>query len=566
MYNTKKLQFAHSTRRAGSSRLIANCRFYILITLVTFACQQTTNSPVRSDRPAHSTTASPREHRVTSASSSHARRDQRRSSAKSTVLPVNNATSRFIARVHPPNLKSPNDFAVQQAGGVISQYSHEDILLIRLLRAHNVAPIDRSPTFPDAQLRLGQALFFDPLLSGNRDVACATCHHPTLAGGDSLSLSVGTGTMTPSRIGPARISGRGRRFAPRNSPDLFNRGSRYWSSQFWDSRVAITPDGYAISPAKAQLPPGIMNLLALQAMFPVTSRDEMRGAIQDAYNPLHNNELAALGDKDWPAIWHLLMKRLLQVPGYQKLFMDAYNITLQDLHRLSFVQAANCIAAFETVAFSFDDSPFDEYMRGNLEALSNPQKRGGIVFYGKAGCGRCHSGPLLTDQQHYNLAVPHVGPGKDSKLGLDVGRYAETKDCRDLYAFRTPPLRNVTETGPWMHNGSISDLRGVVRHHLNPVRSLLTYNPESHLTQPALKHAYSAKGGVIQQMIQGVDLSPIAITRQEFDDLMQFLASLTAPNLHERLRATIPTSVPSGLPVPGLADVRRQQQEASTAK
>ncbi len=430
-------------------------------------------------------------------------------------------------------------------------------MLVGLLRTHGVHPIDRGPTFSDAQLRLGQALFFDPLLSGNRDVACATCHHPLLASGDALSLSIGTGTMTPHSIGPVRVPGRGRRFIPRNSPDLFNRGSRYWRSQFWDGRVAITPEGHAISPAGDQLPPGIINVLALQAMFPPTSRDEMRGAVYDIHNPLRGNELASLGDKDWAAIWQQLMNRLLHVPGYQQLFMAAYNIQPRDLHRLNFVQAANCIAAFESVAFGFDDSPFDEYMKGNIASLSEQQKRGGIIFFGKGGCGRCHSGPLLTDQQFYNLAVPHVGPGKDRELGLDLGRYAETKDCRDLYAFRTPPLRNVTETGPWMHNGSMGDLGSAVRHHLNPVKSLLTYNPEAHLRQKELRYTYSVKGAVVRQMIQGLDLPPTALTEQEYNDLMQFLTSLTAPNLHERLKQTIPTRVPNGLPVPGVRAANR---------
>lgn len=554
MYNTNKILFTPLSRQIGSSGLIANCRLFLLILSVTFACRQTIQSSETNTARRQGKAASSHRHSTKPAVSTYRLQNHRSTGPSSSLKLVNHP----ILSIDAAQSGSRRNSVAQPTRGVVAQYSQADVLLINLLRAHHVAPVDCSPTFSAAQLRLGQALFFDPLLSGNRDVACATCHHPTLAGGDSLSLSVGTGTMTPSQIGKARINGRGRRFAPRNAPDLFNRGSRFWTSQFWDSRVAITPDGYAISPAGDQLPPGVMNLLSLQAMFPVTSRDEMRGAAQDACNPYYRNELSLPGDKDWPAIWHLLMTRLLQIPGYQKLFMEAYNISPHDLHRVTFVQAANSLAAFETAAFDFHDSPFDEYMRGRLSALSDQQKRGGIVFFGKAGCGRCHSGPLLTDQRHYNLAVPQVGPGKDLKLGLDLGRYAETKDCRDLYAFRTPPLRNVTETGPWMHNGSMGDLQSAVRHHLNPVRSILTYNPEVHLKQQELRYTYSAKGSVIQQMIQGVDLAPTVLTEREFEDLMQFLTSLTAPNLKERLRATIPASVPSGLPVPGVV-VRPKQ-------
>ena len=284
-------------------------------------------------------------------------------------------------------------------------------------------------------------------------------------------------------------------------------------------------------------------------MFPVTSRDEMRGSRRDASNPERNNELAAIPDDDFQAIWDALMVRLLRVPGYRTLFMKAYNIGTQELGQIGFQHAANAIAAFESTAFGYDDSPFDEYLRGNRDALSAPQKRGGILFFGKANCAHCHSGTLLTDQQHYNLAVPQLGPGKDAATGLDFGRFAETNNREDLFCFRTPPLRNVAVTGPWMHNGAFRDLRSVVQHHLNPAKSLLNYNPAAHLNERTLFQTVVMQKAVIESLVQRLDLTAIELNEGEFEDLMQFLAALTAPRLNERLRRFIPHSVPSGLPV-----------------
>jgi cytochrome c peroxidase len=430
-----------------------------------------------------------------------------------------------------------------------------DRALLRLLTLHDVSPIDLGPKYPQAQVKLGQALFFDPELSGNRDIACATCHHPLRASGDGLALSIGTGTATPSQIGVTRVKGKDRPFIPRNAPEVFNRGSRHWSTQFWDSRVAKAESGLFLSPAGDKLPAGIINVVAAQAMFPVTSRNEMRGSLRDASNPAYNNELAAITDDDFRAIWDALMLRLLRVPGYRTMFMKAYNIDAQDLKNLGFEHAANAIAAFEAVAFSYDDSPFDEYLRGKRDALTESQKRGGILFYGKATCVSCHSGTLLTDQKHYNLAVPQLGPGKDSATGLDFGLFTESRKQDDRFCFRTPPLRNVAVTGPWMHNGAFRDLRSVVRHHLDPVASLVSYNPADHLHERELIQEYAIEATVIESLVRRVDLTTIALSNTEVDDLVEFLAALTAPRLSERLRRTIPQRVPSGLPVAGAPSI-----------
>ncbi len=419
-----------------------------------------------------------------------------------------------------------------------------DHLLRQALADQNVTPLDSGlPSEPNADLLLlGQALYFDHELSGNRDIACATCHHPTLSTGDGLSLPIGTAAVVAGALGPARTKGPDRSLIPRNAPEVFNRGSTEWFSQFWDSRVVEDGLGGFLSPAGLDLPAGLPNVLAVQAMFPVTSRDEMRGAETDP------NELSAIPDADLPAMWAALVARLLAIPEYRKMFSDAYEIDDALLETvIGFEHAAMAIAAFEAEAFTFLDSPFDRYLAGDNHALSSAQKKGALLFYGQAQCSQCHAGPLLTDQQHYNLLVPHLGPGKvaGSDPPIDPGRALVTGVASDAFRFRTPPLRNVAVTAPYMHNGAYTDLKAAVRHHLDVVVAFDQYDPADHLDQVELIDTvvYSDVAGSMP------DLEPIELSKKDFNHLISFLKSLTAPRLKQRLRATIPSSVPSGLPI-----------------
>ena len=288
---------------------------------------------------------------------------------------------------------------------------------------------------------LGQALFFDKLLSGNRDISCATCHHPTFSVGDALPVAIGTGGTGQ---GDRRTLGRDRSLIPRNSPEVFNRGVAEWKSMFWDSRVAVGLDGEFVSPAGGQLPEGLSNVLAAQAMFPVTSRDEMRGSYGDADVTSRDNELTLLEDDDLPAIWEALMARLLANPEYVQLFQAAYPEV--PLDELGFQHAANAIAAFEVQAFTLYHTPWYSYLEGDDDAISDEAKEGALLFYDQVGCAECHSGPLFTDQEHHVLASPQVGPGKGEQAPWDLGRIRETGKAEDEFAFRTPPLHNL---GQW---------------------------------------------------------------------------------------------------------------------
>ncbi len=414
-----------------------------------------------------------------------------------------------------------------------------DRTLRLVLRRQGITPLHPGSTPPAAKVRLGQMLFFDKLLGGNRDTACATCHHPRFMSDDGLSLSIGT---MGQGLGPDRIKGADRPFVARNATEIFDRGSPDWYTMFWDGRVEVLPTGGLKTPAKDQLPPGLDNILAAQAMFPVTGRDEMRGDVGDP-----NNELSAHDDSDFTGIWSDLMIRIMSISEYHQMFRDAYPAT--PLGSFGFQHAANAIAAFESTAFASTDSPWDRYLAGDRKALSTSAKRGALLFFGRARCAGCHSGNLLTDQDYHNIAVPQLGPGKPPATPHDFGRGGVTGNLAQRFAFRTPPLRNVTVTGPWMHNGAFTSLEGAVRHHLNPVWSLLHYDPSQLV--PELQPTVLRDRQTIIGLLETLDplaRVPVRLSQHEFRDLMAFLESLTSPTL-DRLEAWIPSRVPSGLPV-----------------
>jgi len=411
-----------------------------------------------------------------------------------------------------------------------------------LLQA-NVTPLSPLPAEDPALVRLGQALMFDKVLSGNRDVSCATCHNPAAGTTDGLSVSIGTGGTGAAR---SRVLSAAPQFTARNSQELFNRGYAEFGRMFWDGRVSQAANGDFHTPAGDQLPPGLSGALAAQAMFPVTTRLEMRGQAGDLDRFGVPNELAQLGDDERPAIWDALMNRVLAIPEYVSLFQAAYPAVPPA--ELGFQHAANAIAAFEVEAFTSVNSPFDRYVRGDDAALGEPEKRGAILFFGEAACGSCHLGPHLTDQLFHAIGVPQVGPGMSPDEPEDRGA-APTSNPSDRFRFRTPPLRNVELTGPWMHDGAYTTLEASVRHYLDTDSALRSYDASqlredlraSHLSDPATIEALAAS-------IDPLVAAPLTLSDAEVADIVLFLRSLTDPGASD-LSTTIPASVPSGLPV-----------------
>lgn len=475
-------------------------------------------------------------------------------------------TGGTFERAEPEPVNQPVDETTDQKESKPDAGALDDELQ-QVIALANMGPIDLGPAPEEHKVALGEALFFDKEISGNRDISCATCHHPLLHGGDGLALSFGTGAKG---LGTTRKIGVGRELVPRNAPEIFNRGAPQWSTMFWDGRVVEEFD-YFGSPAGDVLPAGLESSLAVQAMFPPTSRDEMRGKSGDICRPVDGppevqnvftvteqaadsnsmnvpevNELALLEDAELTAIWTTLTDRLLAIPKYRELFAEAFPSV--PLGELGFQHAANAIAAYEIAAFSFADSPWDRYLAGDLNAMSPAAKEGALLFYGEAGCSNCHSGVLMTDQKYHNIGVPQFGPGKDES-GLDYGRFLVTGEPGDKYAFRTPPLRNIALTGPWLHNGAYVRLEDVVRHHLNAAESLGAFSGEQ--LPAGVKETMRHEAAVVTEVMSTLDplmTVPREIDAYEFEQLIAFLQALSSPSAVD-LAYLVPESVPSGLPV-----------------
>ncbi|MEX0728695.1 MAG: cytochrome c peroxidase [Planctomycetaceae bacterium] len=242
------------------------------------------------------------------------------------------------------------------------------------------SPKDNPAT--EAKVSLGKQLFFDPRLSGNNTMSCATCHLPEKAFGDGL----------------ARAKGHADKTLTRNTQSILNVG--FYTRYLWDGRAKSLEE---------------------QALGPIESPDEMNQNLDE------------------------LEQELNAVRGYVEQFQNVFgtNVTRDGV--------AKSLAAFQRTLVT-KPSRFDRYLNGDKQALSFNEKRGLELFKGAAGCIRCHHGPLLSDGKFYRLGASFQ----------DEGLASVTKKRDDKGKFRTPTLRNIAETGPYMHNGSMRTLDDVV--------------------------------------------------------------------------------------------------------
>ncbi len=404
---------------------------------------------------------------------------------------------------------------------------------------------DYRATDPAAEA-LGRLLFYDPVLSGNREVACATCHHPRHATGDGVALGIGDGGRG---LGPKRRADPGNppeRRIPRNAPSLFNLGAHEFTVMFADGRVEaeVGRPSDMRTPMDADMLEGFDGVLSAQTMFPVLSPDEMAGhySENDVSRAVRQGRITGPG-----GAWDVLTARVTAIPEYADGFAAAYP-HIGEGAPVSFADVSNAIAAFIAAEWRSDDSPFDAHLRGEV-LLGGAQARGMTLFYGEAGCAACHSGTFQTDHAFHATGAPQIGPGKAARFEdhrRDDGRMRVTGDPADAYAFRTPSLRNVTRTGPWGHAGAHDDLAAFLLHHADPSRPPPPLPDLPDGTGDIPDTADTADAAAI---LTAVTAPPVGLEEAEVAALMAFMAALEDP-VALAGRTGIPRTVPSGLPVP----------------
>jgi len=340
----------------------------------------------------------------------------------------------------------------------------------------------KNNAFSKEKANLGKLLFYDPILSGNKDVACASCHHPSNGYAEFLDLSIGPNSHGLSAKRqfkePNDIP-----FVKRNAQTVLNtafnginESNTYEpeiASMFWDERVKS---------------------LENQSLEPIKALEEMRGR-----------------NYKEDEILQRVITRLKKIPEYQTLFKNAFNendaITIDNL--------AKAIATFERTLVS-NNARFDLYMRGDDNVMSMSEKDGFELFK-SVGCINCHNGPMFSDYKPHVLGVPRNAKLTEADKGI-----------KDTFAFRTPSLRNLRFTAPYMHNGSFNDLRRV------------------------LEFYEDISNGVVRNKLVSKEkydpfIKELRLTVKDMSLIISFLNTLNDDNFDKE----IPEKVPSGLAVGG---------------
>jgi cytochrome c peroxidase len=397
---------------------------------------------------------------------------------------------------------------------VLSEIS-SDALLELAIEVHNLKPKDcedlQYSEITSEEVEVGKLLFESKLLSGNKDTSCSQCHIDEFGSSDGLPISVGVGG---DGEGLDRMyHGKGV-LVQRNSFSLFGRGSKDFVNYFWDGKLDAS-NGEIVSQFGDGLIAKLEEPLTVASVLPLIERDEFLGKRSSLYE---NDFLRSVGDKLYDqryyAVSDVIRKRIRTDADAVELKEALLSVDV-DVDRVELLDIGKLIGKFIAVNFQCEKSPWDAYLSGDLEALTESQKQGALLFYGKARCSVCHSGKLQSDFDYHSIGVPQRDFGPHSRR-RDLGRAAVTLDQEDLFKFRTPPLLGVKDTAPYGHNGAFSTLESVIVHHVNPLEHFL--NRDEVYNKFSYGRVHDSRDEI---------LSAITINGQkELDKLVKFLEAL----------------------------------------
>lgn len=292
-----------------------------------------------------------------------------------------------------------------------------------------------SDDIPQTKVALGERLFFDPILSSNRTVSCASCHKPEFAFADNRAFSLGVGNTPTARNSPTAMYMSGRK------------------ALFWDGRATHLHE---------------------QALMPIADSREMNLPISAA--------ITRLNESDY----------------YRKAFEQVFRSKPTSL------LLGEALASYQMSLGKYT-SAFDRYREGEETAMPARAILGLELFLGKAKCSLCHVGTDFTDDAFRNIGLTDLDTAKLASLSPDEwGRFNVTKEKADLGKFKTPHLRNIALTAPYMHDGSIKTLRKVIRFYNDTSRKINRH-----------------------WNLDTILVAPLKLSRREEKDLEIFLENLT---------------------------------------
>ncbi len=325
----------------------------------------------------------------------------------------------------------------------------------------------------------------------------------------------------------------------------------FFPTLMWNSRFSALSHNPFDNSAGFQfpLPEGLTlsyqpHLLVAQAFIPPTERVEVAGFTFPGDNFDIRNEV---------------LRRINNVAKYRKLFGKIFP-SVRDGGQITFDMFGKAIAEFE-FSLVFAEAPIDQFARGQQNALTNDEKRGALLFFGKARCVECHkvsgaSNEMFSDFEQHVIGVPQIAPAVGNVTfdgqaqNEDFGLEQVTGNPADRYKFRTSPIRNVALQPAFFHNGAFTKLEDAIRHHLDVFASARRYNAEA----AGIDGDLTAPMGPIEPVLERIDpilATPISLTHDEFQQLVAFVRNglLDKRAKPVRLNKLIPRTVPSGFPV-----------------
>lgn len=427
---------------------------------------------------------------------------------------------------------------------------------------------------------LGRLLWFDVAGGLHSDNTCGGCHAPSDGFGDTQSIAIGV--QNNNKVGPHRSGPRNQRRTPTAA------NSAFYPKLMWNGRFSA-PSGNPFNNSQGFLFPApesnvkfpandpiIKHLLIAQAHIPPTEMVEVAG-FTGANGAADINPRLYIFDDAKPGttvplpdgsgfrnepMRQAVLARLNGNASYRKLFGQIFpGVALPTNGPIDFTMVGRAIAEFE-FTLVFADAPVDRFARGDEKAMSSSEKKGALLFFGKAGCVSCHavsgqSNEMFSDFNMHVAGVPQIAPSFGVGLGNvifdgpnedeDFGLEQLTGSAADRYKFRSSPLRNVSLQPTFFHNGAFTKLKDAIRFHLDTANESLSYNPAKAGVDKDLRYRIGPRVTAIDPLLA----SPKNLSRDEFEDLVEFVErGLLDPKASKQnLCKLVPEKVPSGLPV-----------------